>query len=280
MVFVGYRPTDMISGRAVKVRAPGMSEVWLELGQWFEKNLVPLSRDNPGFEHSLEFLFPGHGSRPDDGLVRRTDPRTGSEEGDHKWFLHVRPWTPQYHKRWLPNLFDSVRDRVPGLNDIFPEFLDWHREVVRQAEEVRVLVSGFLTELEQACPGLDLVGQINHPEAQELHVVRFLYYDPRPVGSTLASLHKDFGLITADLAMSSEGLCLSPEEAFLHPDQIVSHRSDPDRVILFPGRKLDLVSRGKIPGLCHGVISTDDQPRLAMVAFFHGPGEMGPSCPS
>lgn len=253
---------------------PELKAGWHSAHRWFQDKLVrSVARLPRKYQLKFQFFFPGgDAKRADDGLVRRVD-----MDGDHKWFLHLRPWTVP--ERQLIHLFWPLREYFPNWKSWWPEFQVWHQEVMVLAEQTRQLVEDLAAELDHLHPAWNLVNAMRHPDALKKHALRFLDYDPKPEGFALAELHKDFSLISADVMATHPGLCLSPDEGALNPAQMIEEKSN--NIIVFPGRKMHSQTEEMVPGMCHGVRSVNPgERRGAVVLFLHGPGPMGPSCPS
>lgn len=261
--YAGFGP-DLFA----QVYTPGLPDRWLELYNWWRDNFVyGLPQE---VQDKMSRFFPGgEATRADHGFIRR-----GEYGDDQKWFIHIRPYEDK--QRQLPILFEDLSSLISNFPVWYKEFLTWNSEVCKSFEETKAVMEYFIRE--NFPPEYGLLEQINHPEALRKHVVRMLHYDPQPVGKVLASLHKDFGLMTADCLTTHPGLCVSRKEQPMSQDLLLSEKKD--HIVVFPGRKMHEVTDGAVPGLCHGVISTEEVARGAVVLFLHGPGSMGPSCPS
>lgn len=236
-------------------------------------------------QSKLSFFFhDGDATRDDDGLFHRDD--------DGKWVVHVRPWT--WAERQLPYLLFSRRDLIRrsfkkkgDFDKWFGAVMVWHHRVIELCDEVYQLVEDFATEVDQVSD-YQLVHELRHPEARQKHLMRFVHYLPKKPGEVMASPHRDFSLITADCLTTAPGLCTTDEDHSLAGMELIPEK--PGHIVLFPGRKMEKVTGGQIPGLCHGVVSTppngiDLNPekeltRGAVIFFAHGSGPMGASCPS
>ena len=253
------------------LKAPGIPERCHELYTNFRKifvNGLPTE-----VQSRLSFFFPGEeAKRDDDGLFHRAD--------DRKWVIHVRPHT--WPERQLPYLLMTKEDilrKALGhrrFGPWFKEFLVWHHRAVEVFGEIYHLVEDFAAGIDKETPEYQLVSALR--SAREKNVLRLIHYLPREVGEVVADPHRDFSLLTADCLTTLPGLCTTDQDHSLAGKQMILEKAG--HIVLFPGRKLEVVTAGRIEGLCHGVVSTVKKPRGAVVAFFHGPGPMGASCPS
>ncbi len=201
--------------------------------------------------------------RPDHGLYRRED-----AGGDWKTIFHLRPWDTVNH----------VRDIYKNRGVILPDdFSVWCDNVELIMAKYLYALGKFVEALDQEAGwDFDLAGQLKSHVAMEKHVMRFIHYDPDQPYDDLASKHGDFGFITFAGDESHSGLWLKEKDNLYIPQ--------PGESLIFAGRKIELATDGLVPAVCHGVIKTPDfnpeESRSSVVMFFHGTGEMGPSCPS
>lgn len=211
--------------------------------------------------------------RPDYGYFRRDDEQSDTDtkkQGDRKHVMHVRPWDQSYP------LVPVYRARNVPVPDGFDQ---WVQRITSFTRCVLERVYMFLGDVDRV-QGTLLAPELCDPKALEKHVVRFLAYDPRSTHEELAEEHCDFSLVTLPVYQSHPGLWTRSKE----PDAPrVSFTARDGETFMFAGRKMPLSSKGSIPSVNHGVESSPvcmKETRLAMVVFLHGPGEMGPSCPS
>lgn len=222
-------------------------------------------------------------SRADDGFFHRPD--------DGKWVGHVRPWT--WADRQLPCILFSQASliiKAIGLKRFLKwhhQLLVWHHRVVELCEDIYRIVEDFAAEVDEVHPEFNLVANLRDPKARRKHLMRFVHYLPKQPGEVMASPHRDFSLITADCLTTSPGLCTTDQDHSLVGKKLIPEKLQ--HIILFPGRKMEEVTKGAVPGLCHGVVSTApdgseaigrELTRGAVIFFAHGPGKMGASCPS
>lgn len=229
---------------------------WGRLYRYFRSEVLAQPNE---VKTAMEMDYSGR-NRPDHGLYRRED--TG---GDWKWIFHYRPWDKQQH------VLDVYAER--GIN--IPGFAEWCVEIDYLAQEYVNCLATFFREVDRV-GGWNLEGELLSPSAMEKHVVRFIYYDPNQPLDDLASTHNDFSLGTFPCYETDEGLWLVKKGNLY---KIVKGKT-----LVFAGRKSTLSTNETVPGVCHGVIKTpkfdSTKSRGSVVFFAHGPGDMGPSCPS
>lgn len=210
--------------------------------------------------------------RPDHGLVRR-----GSrEQDDEKFFFHWR--FADEPKRQLPQLLN-----YRGVS-VAP-YKPWFQSMNRLCGKALLAIEQVALGLDQVCPefappGKSFAGELRTTAAMRQHVLRLLKYDAKPKQNDLADAHHDFSFLTVAIYESAPGLWKG--------DPNNPHHAEPGWALLFPGRKMEwftggriensVVTRGRIQALPHGVLSpTEAITRFAAVFFSHVDGPMGPS---
>lgn len=196
---------------------------------------------------SWRLCVPRRGVEPDDaddGLIRRSKTYEG-EATDDKWFFH-----------WRPSLRSHLAARGVDIS-AYEDFFEICGLIFSTCVNLSL---AFASDFDLRCPGYDLSKRIGTAVAEDLHVLRILAYD---VGTTIARPHTDRSLLTFHIAESRPGLRLGEERELY----VASHAD----VLLFPGRKLQNLTRGRFPALVHDVIdvTSERQCRWSIVFFTH-----------
>lgn len=185
---------------------------------------------------------------PDDGYIRRD-----GGNYDHKDFFHYRPRLPA-----------ELSARGVDLRN--------HRQFLSQCShlyhECSIISYCFAKALDSVLPGFGFEEKVNNTQAQQLNVMRFLYYDTlRDNEKTIAKSHADRCFLTIHVDESHPGLRLGNSEEL--------YVAKPDHSLIFPGQKAEVLTKGRLTALRHKV--TDEhvgQPgtspnRWSIVFFNH-----------
>lgn len=203
-------------------------------------------------EYKLQWTFnfqrPGDDGEPDDGYVRRDG---GTH--DYKAFFHYRP-----------ALQAALHNRGVDLRS-HERFLAKCGLLFRDCDSTMKL---FAAALDSILPGFSMRERLSQPAAEELHVLRLLYYDkPRAVGGVIGKAHTDRAFMTIHVDESHPGLRFGASREL--------YRAQPDHSLIFPSDKASRLTRGRLAALEHVITDEHDgvtgalPNRWSMVYFAH-----------
>lgn len=191
---------------------------------------------------------------PDEGYIRRSGEQKGGGVYDHKEFFHYRP-TLRTKFKVLGVDYQGYYDWLIDLDDLF-----------RCCCESLELIGAVLDD---RLPGYDFVSRISRAYLADQPVLRLLHYcEAQAANQEIAKFHADRSLLTIHVAETHPGLMLQPNS------ERIPYLPEEGKALVFPGRKAEALTEGKLRALNHGVVVPNDedvlgQQRQSIVFFGH-----------
>lgn len=132
------------------------------------------------------------------------------------------------------------------------------------------------TQLDIVVPGYNLNQKFMSPEAQNYHSIRLVDYKiDTPMGMQelgardSASEHYDRDGLTIQCFETDPGLIITGNDG-----KDFEYASEPDSIAIFPGRKMEHITGGKIKAVKHRVHGKRNRNRYAGIGFMHTTDEI------
>jgi hypothetical protein len=192
---------------------------------------------------------------PDDGFIPRHGERRLLSGGryDDKFVFHYRP-----------RLMDLLLDRNINLKPwrSWLSYCDRLYRICLRAEQE------FISTVEEVMPGYGLLDCFTDPSVEDAHVIRIIKYAERGVEDPLilGKRHFDRNFLTGCVGESHPGLRIYPSG-----DEPVSYIAQPDQVLVFPGKKFETITSGKVKALAHDIVNQTPglSSRWSVIFFGH-----------
>lgn len=189
-----------------------------------------ITSQNPGFIYCTDYgLVPDN--KTDRGITRR-EPLNGQ---DGKWLTQYRP-----------SLRRELCTKL-GTNTLPPEIEEW----LQKAKYIYTTLLNFSKEIikdvDQQIPEYNIYKQYTDVEAEDLHMLRSVQYDPSVKRRPVADKHCDYSLITLAGYQSYPGLWLRTKEK-----KRIDYLPKENEIMVFWGRKAPTISQGLLRKVEHG----------------------------
>lgn len=198
--------------------------------------------------------FGGRFEGPDDGYIcRKGESRLlDGESYDIKEFFH--------YKKALPSFLAKARVDTRAETEWLENLKVLHSKCI---EEYLAITA----ELEAHFPGHSLLARAKRGRDFGLPTLRLICYkQAREVGEGIAKMHKDRNWLTLHLADSVRGL------VYVKNGERVEYVKEPNRALVFPGKKAEKLLGSALPALNHGVEGVPEsigERRWTVVFFGH-----------
>lgn len=214
-----------------------VSDIMEDVFESFDQALEIAEAMHPAFCFDYRrYLYPRSEPDPDDGFIRRMGEwnPSGQAKYDEKWIFHFRP-----------RLRALIGGRLGVIPTAMSEFLDLVEDLYFRAHDLHVQLAMALAE---RYPNRDIAARLVaglQTNDSPLRLLRYDLLDPeeKPI---LGKEHIDRNGFTQHLGENFDGLILG-NTPYVAREGMVG---------VFPGAKINYLSKGEIPGTPHSIKNT------------------------